>query len=103
MRERPRSFWCVLQREIENRLISGDKRFFRALKADCPELFKQLRPSLISFERCLIAVCESKGFAAVHERLRVAKGCDTTLRSALGTDGKEFLQALKSYDPLSNI
>ena len=95
-----------LRSDLENRLISGDKRFLKALATDFPDLFKRLRPSLISFERCLMAVCAQHGFDAVRERLRVARGCDGTLALALGADGNadfdEFSSALKSCDPLSS-
>lgn len=50
-----------LRSDLENRLISGDKRFLKALAADFPDLFERLRPSLISFERCLMASAHSMG------------------------------------------
>jgi len=96
-----------LRRGLENRVISGDKRFLKSLAASFPELFAQLRPSLISFERCLIAVCAYQGFDAVRERLRAARGCDQSLALALGADGNadsdQFTVAMNSYDPLSEV
>ncbi len=87
--------------EYDNKLVSGDKRFMAAMSAVFPEEFKRLRPFLISFERCLLAVCERQGFESVRERLLAARGCDRTLKLALGSDGladfAAFSEALVSF------
>lgn len=88
----------------DNRLISGDKRFMKALSQHFPTEFDRLRPCLISFECCVLAVCGRQGFAAVHERLWAGRFCDTTLRHALNSDGKatfvSFTEGLRSGHPL---
>lgn len=90
--------------EYENRLVSGDKRFVVAMAQAFPKEFERLRPVLISFERCLLAVCELRGFDAVRDRLLAARGCDRTLKLAMGSDGQAvapaFAEALVSYSPV---
>jgi hypothetical protein len=86
-------------------LVSGDKRFIQALRSRYPDVFRQLRESLICFEDCLRAIIERLGLDAIRDRLIVAKGCDSTLNIALGSENHasqdDFLAALSSYNPLS--
>jgi magnesium chelatase family protein len=72
----------ALSLEIENRLITGDKRFITALQAGFPAEFDQLRPSIISFERCLLAVCRTYGFEAVRARLTGPPGSGKSMLAA---------------------
>jgi hypothetical protein len=85
-------------------LVSGDKRFIQALRFRYPDVFRQLRESLICFEDCLRAIIERLGLDAIRDRLIVAKGCDSTLNIALGNENHasqdDFLAALSSYNPL---
>ena len=66
-----------------------------------PEEFQRLKPLLVTFEGCLLAICELKGYDQVKNRLRVAKGCDGSLSIALGSDGQAtcdvFREALLSF------
>ena len=92
------ALYCVQ----DNRLVSGDKRFMQAMADAFPGEFLRLRPALVTFERCLMAVCGLRGFDAVRERLVAARGCDRTLKIAVGADGAacydEFRAALVSFD-----
>lgn len=87
-----------------NLLVSGDKRFIQALRSRYPAAFGQLRASLICFEDCLRAIIERLGLDIIRDRLIAAKGCDSTLNIALGSDNHasqdNFLAALSSYNPL---
>lgn len=91
--------------EKENRLISGDKRFLQALSFAFPNEFSRLQPLILTFERCLLAVCELRGYEAVRDRLKAAKACDRALMIALGSQGgasyDEFQAALRSFDTTS--
>jgi len=90
--------------EYRNKLVSGDKRFIAAMAVAFPKEFERLRPVLVSFERCLLAICELRGFEAIRDRLLTARGCDHTLKLALGTDGRaafeSFAEALVSFSPV---
>ncbi len=94
----------VLSTPTVNLLVSGDKRFIQALRSRFPDAFRKLRASLICFEDCLRAIIERLGLDAIRDRLIVAKGCDSTLNIALGSDNHasqdNFLAALSSYNPL---
>lgn len=82
-------------------MISGDKNFVVAMREQRPEAWEIIRSRVITFERCLISIVQSRGFASVVERLYVAKDCDGALRLACGTVPNEatLLEALQSYDP----
>lgn len=94
----------ALHCEHDNRLVTGDKRFVTAMAGAFPGEFERLRPLVVTFERCLLAICEVKGYEHVRERLAAAKGCDGSLRSALGSDGsasyESFREAMLSFNPL---
>ncbi len=85
-------------------LVSGDKRFFRALRSDFPQEFERLHSSLICFEDCLCAIVKRIGIETIRDRLNAAKSCDGTLRNAIGSDGlatqKAFLEGMASDHPL---
>jgi hypothetical protein len=82
--------------EYENKLVTGDKRFMAAMAQAFPKEFERLRPALVSFEQCLQAVCVLRGFDAVRGRLLAAKGCDRTLKLALGADGLATFEAFSA-------
>ncbi|WP_041795421.1 hypothetical protein [Pararhodospirillum photometricum] len=90
--------------ECNKKLVTGDKRFVGAMARLFPGEFERLRPMILSFERCLLAVCEVKGYEAIKDRLSVAKGCDGALRLAIGEEGQasasSFKNALSSFSPL---
>lgn len=90
--------------EHENRLVTGDKRFLTRMRTAFPSEFAKLQPRLISFEHCLLAVCETSGFDAIRDRLIAVRACDGTLSIAFGsgsqTTAASFCAALHSYDPL---
>lgn len=96
----------VLQHEAPSRLITGDKRFLNALAEHFPTEYRQLRPLTVTFERCLLAVCDIVGFEAIRERLIVARKCDGTLDLALkshgGRSANSFKEYLRGFDPLGN-
>lgn len=77
----------ALHCEHDNKLVTGDKRFITSMAAKFPAEYERLKPLVVTFERCLLAVCEAKGYEHVMERLLSAKECDVALRSALGSDG----------------
>lgn len=85
-------------------LVSGDKRFLRALRSDFPQEFERLHPSIICFEDCLCAIVKRLGIEAIREQLYEAKSCDGTLRNAISSDGlatqKMFLEGMASDHPL---
>ena len=88
----------------QNKLVSGDKRFIVALRNSFPDQFSALGQSLISFERCLLAVCDAVGFETVKGRLLAARGCDHSLKLSLGSDDNadegSFREALISFSPV---
>ena len=85
-------------------LISGDKRFFGALRQQRPRLWAVVAGKLLSFEGCLNAIVAAQGPAFVIERVRPVGACDSTLQIALGSgpvcDVLSFTDALSSFDPL---
>lgn len=94
----------ALHCEHDTKLVTGDKRFITSMAANFPAEFERLKPLAVTFERCLLAVCEAKGYEHVRERLLAAKGCDVALRSALGSDGRatiaSFREAMLGYSPI---
>ena len=78
----------ALHCEHENKLVSGDKRFMAAMASAFPSEFQRLKPLLVTFEDCLLAICVLKGYEQVKDRLRSAKGCDGSLNIALGAGGQ---------------
>lgn len=94
----------ALHCEHDNKLVTGDKRFVAAMEGAFPGEFDRLRPLIVTFERCLLAICEVKGYEDVRERLIAAKGCDRSLRNAVGADGaasyESFKEAMLSFSPL---
>ncbi len=90
-----------------NTLVTGDKRFVAAMAEKFPEEFERLKPSIVTFERCLLAVCESQGFVQVKSRLLAARRCDGTLHIALGSDGqadeRSFKETLLRYSPVVSL
>ena len=85
-------------------LISGDKRFFRALREQRPQLWAAIAGRVLSFEHCLHAIIAVYGPVLVIDRVRPVRACDSTLEIALGSgpscDSASFIEALSSYDPL---
>lgn len=94
----------ALHCEHDNKLVTGDKRFLKAMAVAFPDEFDKLQPLVVTFERCLLAVCEAKGYEHVRERLITAKGCDGSLKNAIGSDGQasyeSFKEAMKNFSPL---
>lgn len=94
----------ALSAPVENCLITGDKNFINAMKKKFPEKQDELRPRLITFDACLLKICEMIGFKAIRERLIAARECDGTLKIALGCDNKAdaeaFYEALRSFNPI---
>lgn len=86
-------------------LLSGDKRFFTRFESVEPVVFDKLRPRLLSFEGLLMKIISHFGFAETKDKLIAGASCDKTLSLALGTEygasDKNFVAAIKSYDPLS--
>ena len=68
-------------------LISGDKRFIAALRKQFPAIYADLHGRILSFERCLVAICDAA--------LRLALG------SGIDIDDAFFLHALRSFDPMN--
>lgn len=91
----------ALHCEHDNKLVTGDKRFLAAMADTFPGEFERLKPVVVTFERCLLAICEAKGYEHVKERLIAAKGCDGSLRHAVGSDGQandeSFKKAMLSF------
>ena len=94
----------ALHCEHTDKLVTGDKRFMAAMEAAFPAEFERLKPLVITFERCLLAVCAAKGYDHVRERLVAARGCDGSLRNALGSDGRasydSFQEAMLGFSPV---
>jgi hypothetical protein len=88
----------------DNKLVTGDKRFLKAMAATFPGEFDRLQPLVVTFERCLLAVCQAKRYEDVRERLVAAKGCDGSLKNAVGSDGQasyeSFKEAMESFGRL---
>lgn len=84
-------------------LVTGDKRFLNALKANFSERHAAVAERLLSLEGCLCAVCETRGVDYVVARVLPVAVCDGSMRLALGchqgSDHTAFLQALRSCDP----
>jgi hypothetical protein len=81
-----------------------DKRFLDALKVSFPERFAAARERILTFEGCLLRICQVNGVPYVVERLVPAAACDGVIPLALGghngADEQAFLGALRSFDPL---
>ncbi len=94
----------VLAAQEPTTLISGDKRFFNALRKERPQVWEAVESRLLSLERCLLAVIQVRGAAFVIERVRPVAACDSTLALALGSGPEcqeaSFIEALISFDPL---
>lgn len=94
----------ALHCEHDRKMVTGDKRFIAAMADAFPDEFNRLKPVVVTFERCLLAVCEAKGYEQVRDRLVAAKGCDGSLRNAVGADGlasyESFRKAMFSFSPL---
>lgn len=94
----------ALHCEHDNKLVTGDKRFLKAMEGAFHDEFGRIKPLVVTFERCLLAVCEAKGYEHVRERLATARGCDGSLRNAIGSDGQanyeSFKEAMESFSPL---
>lgn len=95
----------VLGCDEGSRLVTGDKRFIKAISDHFPDEFAELQPRFVSFEHCLLAVCECEGLEKIRLRLHEARECDQTLRVALGVNGdvseESFMEALRSFMPES--
>ena len=79
--------------------VTGDKRCIGALRSNFPDQFARLKDRILSFERCLLMICEFRGAAYTIDRVRMGSNCDKTLHLAL-SDPNEFEAVLRSYDPL---
>lgn len=94
----------ALHCEHDNKLVTGDKRFVVAMANEFPDEFARLKPLILTFERCLLAICEAKGYEQVRERLVTAQGCDGSLKNAVGSDRQanyeSFKEAMESFSPL---
>ncbi|BAE53236.1 hypothetical protein amb4432 [Paramagnetospirillum magneticum AMB-1] len=94
----------ALHCEHDNKLVTGDKRFLAAMADAFPGEFGRLKPVVVTFEHCLLAICEAKGYEHVRERLVAAKGCDGSLKNAVGSDGQagyeSFKEAMLSFTPV---
>ncbi len=88
-------------------LLTGDKRFVAALAKAFPGRFAAARTRILTFEACLLAVCQEYGVAHVVGRVTPARGCDGTLVLALGhgaeVDHGSFSAALRSYGALPPV
>lgn len=93
----------ALHCEHDNKLVTGDKRFMATMAGAFPDEFDRLKPVVVTFEHCLLAVCEAKGYEHVRDRLVAAKGCDGSLKNAVGSDGQasyeSFKEAMRSFSP----
>lgn len=87
----------------ESFLISGDKRFMKSLRESKPAAWEEVEKSLITFERCLLAVIDFYGFETVSERILEAKDCDGALKIACGGSftKESFTEALLSFSSCS--
>jgi hypothetical protein len=89
---------------FDNILITGDKRLINKLSSNFPEIMKPLEGRIITFEACLLKICEIIGFEAIRDSLIAARECDGTLKIALGSDNKAdaetFCAALRSFNPI---
>ena len=65
---------------------------------------KPLEGRIITFEACLLKICEAIGFEAIQDRLIAARECDGTLKIATSSDNKAsaeaFCAALRLYNPI---
>lgn len=95
---------AALHCEHDSKLVTGDKRFMTAMAGSFPDEFKRLKPLVVTFESCLLAVCEAKKYETVRDRLMAARGCDGSLKHALGSDGQatyeSFREAMLSFGRL---
>jgi hypothetical protein len=92
---------------VDNRLITGDKRFINALEREFPNEWAILSPRLITFEACLLKICATHGFDIVKDRIVAAKDCNRALKLALGANNQAnhetFCEALQSFSPISSF
>lgn len=80
---------------FDNALITGDKRYIASLAVSFPDEFRRLKARMVTFERCLLAICDAYGYDSIKPRLWVARGCDGTLRIALGSQGQADYSSFK--------
>lgn len=94
----------LLSSQGQTTLVSGDKRFFKALRQERPATFEKIAAQLCSLERCLLAIIKIHGASFVIDRVRPVAACDSTLLLALGSEpvcqAAAFIEALSSFDPL---
>lgn len=93
---------AVLLNDPEHRiLVSGDKRFVKALRSQLPDQWDAVSGAVISLEMCLMAIEERFGFEFLLERVVGVKHCDGTLRMAIGAEPtrEAFLEAMRSFNP----
>lgn len=93
---------AVLINDPEGRvLLSGDKRFVQAFRDNLPEKWRRLSASIISFEKCLLAIEERHGFDYLLQHVQPVRQCDGSLRIAIGhqPSSEVFRAAMTSFDP----
>lgn len=96
---------AILVNSPENRvLLSGDKRFVEALQHSLPEYWDIYGSSIISLEKCMLAIEEKYGFDYLLERVWPVKHCDGSLNLAIGQEpaAENFRDAMKSFNPCRN-
>lgn len=71
----------------ESNLVTGDKRFIRALAAaeDAEDIRRALRGRMICLEQAVLLCIDHVGFTEVRRRVVPVLGCDNTLRAAFGS------------------
>ncbi|SFU15556.1 hypothetical protein SAMN05444141_11149 [Pseudovibrio denitrificans] len=92
----------ILQKKIEaGCMITGDKRFLKALSEDVPELWCEVKSSIICFEACLIALVREYGYEYVVKKVSPVSCCDKVLKLVVsGTNSEaDFIKVLQSYLP----
>jgi hypothetical protein len=82
-------------------LLSGDKRFVKAFRNGLPERWDTLGNSIISFEACMLAIEERRGFDFILERVSQVRQCDGSLKIAIGhqPNAEDFRAAMNSFNP----
>lgn len=72
--------------EIDFRLLSGDKKFIKAL-ALIPDktIYNRLCGRVICLEQFVLKLIEVKGFRWVKERILPQRDCDTALKACFGS------------------
>lgn len=89
---------CATDSFRESRLVTGDKRFIRALAIldGAGEIRRRLEGRMLCLEQAVLICIHRLGFVEVRRRVVPGMGCDKALRSAFGSGERSEEAAVRS-------